>query len=302
MPPAAMAAFILAFGAMTSAANAQEVTIERDVVYAHRTGLDLMLAIATVEARTDRVPALIFLPGNGWGRWGGPTMDRRQYWGALKKTALKSYVAVSIDISPISITDQAKARFPFPTQLFDVKNAIRWVRAHADQYGVDPDRIGLIGWSSGGHLALLAALTRAEDGMDGDVLFPELACNVQAVVSMGAPTDLASFYAECVGLEDPINRGYRLMLETLLGGTPDQVPEAYRRTNPVNYVRTGAPPVLSIYGSDDEPEQAHALDARMKEVDAEHTLKVIQGMGHENVWNDPDVMPFFDRVLKPAAP
>jgi acetyl esterase/lipase len=208
----------------------------------------------------------------------------------LPQTAREGYVAISIEYSPISIKEGGKTKFPFPTQIYDVKNAIRWVRAHADQYGIDPEKIGLLGWSSGGHLALLAALTGPEDGLDGDAEYAENTCDVQAVVTIGAPTDMAANYADYPDDRD--------VLQALLMGTPTDRQDAYRVASPITYVHKGSPPILSIMGTDDAPSQAEILDTRMKEVGANHTLLLIEGMGHENSWDDPSILPFFNKYLK----
>lgn len=272
---------------------AQEVSIEKDLIYSTRDGLNLMLDLARPTDGSERMPALIFLPGNGWGYYWGPSMDHRQYRITIRKIAQAGYVAISIDHSPISIKEDGKVRFPFPTQLYDVKNAIRWARSHADQYGIISDKIGLIGWSSGGHLALLAALTRAQDDLDEDTTDAGYSCNVQAVVSIGAISDLSIAYNDFRG-DAVVPRVYT----DLLGGSPAERPEMYRISSPINYVHRDSPPILSIMGTNDYPKQAEMLDQRMKEVGAIHILKLIQGMGHSNYWSDPAVIQFFDKYLK----
>jgi acetyl esterase/lipase len=271
-------------------AQAQRVTIEKDIVYASRDGLDLMLDVGKVEEQQGRLPAIIYLPGNSWGAAWGFAWDRSQGLIPIMQTAREGYVVISIDYSPISIKEGGKTKFPFPTQIYDVKNAIRWVRAHADQYGIDPEKIGLLGWSSGGHLALLAALTGPKDNLDGDVKYAENTCDVQAVVTIGAPTDMAANYADYPDDRD--------VLQALLMGTPTDRQEAYHVASPITYVHKGSPPILSIMGTDDAPGQAEILDARMKEVGANHTLLLIEGMEHHNDWVDPSVIPFFNKYLK----
>jgi acetyl esterase/lipase len=288
--------------AAASAIDTSGVTLERDIVYARRPGLDLKVDVAFLAGGLQKVPAIIFIPGNGWGWWWDQTMDRRQCSWALPGVVAKGYVAVSIDHSPSSQLDAGKARFPFPAQVSDVKNAIRWVRAHAEQYGIDESRIGVIGFSSGGHLATLAGLTCPDDGMDGEVLYPGYSANVQAVVSLGAPMNLERSYRESVGQRDPDLRQNVSILELFLGGSLEQVPDMFRRANPAAYVRPDSPPILSIYGVNDDPQRGEELDARMKEVGVEHTLKVIKGMGHEFRWYDPDIWRFLDRVLKSVKP
>lgn len=276
-----------------SAIQAQEVTIEKDLIFDTRDGLNLMLDLARLADNPEKMPALIFLPGNAWGWYWAPSMDHRQNRVTIRKFAQEGYVAISIDYSPVSIKEAGKTKYPFPIQLFDVKNAIRWVRSRADLYGIIPDKIGLVGWSSGGHLALLAALTRPEDDMDGDIRNPGYSCDVQAVVSIGANSDLSIAYNE---KKDEANIIH--IYEALLGGSPDERPEMYRKASPITYVYKDCPPILSIMGTNDYPKQAEILDKRMKEVGSSHILDLIQGMGHSNYWNDPWVIPFLNKYLK----
>jgi acetyl esterase/lipase len=80
----------------------------------------------------------------------------------------------------------------FPAQIHDAKAAIRWVRAHAKQYQVDPDRIGVTGASAGGHLSLLVGLTDPSSGLEGDSGNPDQSSRVQAVVNVFGPTDMVA--------------------------------------------------------------------------------------------------------------
>jgi acetyl esterase/lipase len=271
----------------------QKVLVEKGIVYFSRDGLSLMLDLARPADQRGVEPAVIFLPGNGWGRWWGPEFDRRQFSYAIEDTAESGYVAIAIDYSPTSIKDGSKTKFPFPTQIYDVKNAIRWVRANANRYGIDSEKIGLVGWSSGGQLALLAGLTRPQDNLDGDIKNGEYRCDVQAVVSIGAIADMKKAYAESGDRRDTF--------EALLGGSPAAVPEKYRIASVVTYVRGDSPPILSIMGENDYPSQAELLDRKMKEVGATHTLVLVPAMGHANAWSNPQVLPFFDKHLKDKA-
>jgi len=163
-----------------------------------------------------------------------------------------------------------------------VRQAIGWLQAHADEYEVRRDRIVLMGASGGGHLALLAAYT-AEAAPD------QPAPAIRAVVSMYGITDLAAFFVE-YGRSNPkqprssaditadLRPRYRdtttldraltnarafppyrhgnmpggpLLLIDLLGGTPDEAPDAYRLGSPISHVRPGCPPTLQVFGDDD---------------------------------------------------
>lgn len=82
----------------------------------------------------------------------------------------------------------------FPAQIHDAKAAIRWVRANAKKYHVDPDRIGVTGGSAGGHLSLLVGLTDPASNLEGNSGNPDQSSRVQAVVNVFGPTDMAFCY------------------------------------------------------------------------------------------------------------
>jgi acetyl esterase/lipase len=177
-----------------------------------------------------------------------------------------------------------------PTMVDAVRQAITWLHAHAREHGVRPDRIVLMGSSGGGNLALLAAYTPREPATATPGAGPVSAVPaVPAVVSLFGPTDLAAFFGEygrrnpkqprssaaiteamrprrrdATALDRALTQArafpaYRhgnmpggpLLLIDLLGGTPGEVPEAYRLGSPITHVRPGCPPTLQIFGDDD---------------------------------------------------
>jgi acetyl esterase/lipase len=185
----------------------------------------------------------------------------------------------------------------FPAQIHDAKAAIRWVRAHAKKYQVDPERIGVTGASAGGHLSLLVGLTDPSSSLEGDSGNPDQSSQVQAVVNVFGPTDMASCYQKS---------SVAWIFRLFLGGTPDEAAERYKAASPLTYVSKDDPPVLTLHGDMDAlvpVEQARMLDERMKAVGAPHTLMVFEGQGHgfggEHGKKAADATwAFFDRHLK----
>jgi acetyl esterase/lipase len=175
----------------------------------------------------------------------------------------------------------------FPAQIHDVKSAIRFLRAHAARYDIDPARIGVVGFSSGGNLALLLGLTGPADGLEGDDDNLQYSSSVQVVVNLAGATDLVSWNKE------PYVSAY-------LGGTLQAKPEQYKKASPINYVKPGTVPILTIHGDQDtavSPDQALLLDARMKEAGAPHTLIIESGRRHTDELNQP-VWDFLEKALK----
>jgi len=206
---------------------------------------------------------------------------------------------VTVEYRLISVLDGPAAKYPFPAQLHDVKCAVRWLRANAEEYDVDPERIGAYGYSAGAHLALLLGLTDPSDGVEGNCGNLNFSSKVQAVVSKAGPTDLAWF------LETRYPTGQLVM--DLVGGSPEEMLEKSRVASPTTYVSADDPPVLMIHGDQDTtvpPQQAEVLDARMNEIGVPHTLIMKEGEGHYisvDMKADYPMWDFFDEHLKDGA-
>jgi acetyl esterase/lipase len=186
----------------------------------------------------------------------------------------------------------------FPAQIHDAKAAIRWVRANAKKYHIDPNRIGVTGASAGGHLSLLVGLTDPSSGLEGKSGNAGQSSRVQAVVNVFGPTDMKYCYEKS---------SVAWIFRLFLGGTPDEAPERYKAASPITYVSKDDPPILTLHGDKDAlvpVEQAKALDEKMKGVGAFHTLIVFKGQGHGFGGEDGKqaadaTWKFFDQHLKP---
>jgi acetyl esterase/lipase len=271
-----------------------EPVVEK-VVYSEVAGKKLELDLAKPAAKGP-FPALVFIHGGGWK--GG---SRYSYRGEIERAAKYGYTAVTITYRLTNPNASGKAESPFPAQIHDVKQAIRWLRAHADEHKVNPSRIGLVGASAGGHLSLLAGLSDKDSGLEGPDASASSDTRIQAVVNYFGPTDFPNF--ENIPLVQPLFR-------ELLGGTLEQVPDAYRLVSPVTHASPDDPPVLTLHGDKDEivpVSQAELLDKKMKEVGGRHELVVLTGQGHgfggENAVRARKLQyEFFDKHLKATAP
>jgi acetyl esterase/lipase len=192
---------------------------------------------------------------------------------------------------------------PFPAQIEDCKAAVRWLRAHATDYGLDPDRFGVWGSSAGGHLVALL-------GTSGDVkefdtgAYRDVSSRVQAVCDFYGPSDLLAF-AETPGYE---SHGRPDSPESgLLGGTVAENRDKATRASPVTYVTEDDPPFLIVHGTNDPtvaPNQSELLHAALKRAGVESRLHLIDGARHGGPeFNAPAIRAmvdaFFDRHLKP---
>ena len=186
--------------------------------------------------------------------------------------------------------------YTFPAQVQDVKCAVRWLRANARKYKLDPNRIGVVGWDSGGHLALMLGLTDSSHGLEGECGNMKYSSRVQAVVSSAGFTNLKSLY-----IETSNSRPYVI---DFLGGTPEEIPERYIASSPLTYVSEDDPPVLLIQGDNDvfvPLSQAELLGKRMNEVGASHVLITMKGARHDGLaffFGNSPIWVFFDEHLK----
>ena len=254
----------LSLGSHVGHASAQEATPnvpqdaieqERDVVYGEADGQELLLDISHPPARdTPRAAVLLFHGG----AWMVGTAGRESMAQPAMALAEDGYVAFNVEYR---LTGDPAGDHRWPAQLDDAQRAVRWVRANADRYGVDPDRVGAYGHSAGGHLAALLGVRETRDTSD-----PELAAyssRVACVITIAGHLDLSIPYP---GEFD------RQSLVALLGGTPDEVPEAYLDASPITWVDEESAPFLVIHGAaDDMNPVAHArhMVAALHEVGVE---------------------------------
>ncbi|MGW1274237.1 alpha/beta hydrolase fold domain-containing protein [Streptomyces sp. NPDC002491] len=186
----------------------------------------------------------------------------------------------------------------FPAQVHDLKAAVRWLRHHAAELGLDPARFGVWGESAGGHLAAMLALTGGRPELRGAVGILDEADAVQAGVVWYGPSNLLSMQSQmpAVGLLDhdaPDSPESRLV-----GGPVQQHPEQARQASPVSYAVADAPPLLLVHGADDRvvpAGQSVELHERLLEAGAPVNLRIVPGADHGFV--GADLGPLVDDAL-----
>lgn len=196
----------------------------RNQVYSVADGTRL-LADVQIPRSAGPHPAVLLIHGGYW-RFGDKANMRAQ----ADYLASRGYTVVSINyrLAPASI---------FPAQIYDAKAAVRWMREHADQLQIDPTRIAAYGYSAGAQLALLLGVTEPSDGLEGPAGTSGTDASVQAVIAGGAPVD----FRDRAPNSDEL--GY------YLGGTPAEVPDAYRDASPLYWVSPGDAPTMFYFGT-----------------------------------------------------
>lgn len=259
--------------------------------YGHVTR-DLKLdVIYPFEHQQEKWPCIVWICGGGWMQ-----MNRHAHMPNLMELARERFVIVSVDYR-----DSNHATFP--AQLEDVKSAIRYIKAHADRYQIDPERIGVMGESAGGHLAGLVGVTSHTDEFDvGNDL--DYDSSVKAVCPWYMPAD----FSKMMRTGDGISSGM-LPESRLLGVDVAMRPEVVERANPVSYVTKEAPPFLLIHGTDDRVvpyHQSELMYDALTKAGVSVELIGIEGGDHADIYFfQPQVMTriveFFNTHLKEEA-
>ena len=194
----------------------------------------------------------------------------------------------------------------FPAQIEDVKAAVRWLRANAETYRLDPNRIGAWGESAGGHLVAMLGTTGKIDTFDiGENL--DVSSQVQVVVDHFGPTDFLLMDSQ--RLPDGMVHDTPDSPESLLVGGPIQeYKDGVARANPITYITQDAPPFLIIHGDNDPLvpyQQSVLLNNALVAAGVPVSFYTVMGEGHGN-FEDPKVseltMSFFEQHLKPVNP
>ncbi len=205
-------------------------------------------------------PLVIWLGGGAW-----QEMNQHVYLPELTYLAENGYTVASVEYRT---SEKAK----FPAQIEDVKAAIRYIRAHAKELCVDPEKIAIMGESAGGHLASLAGVAGEERQFDvGENLNESSA--VSCVVDWYGPVDFTKF-----GNGNPVSPESLLM-----GATAENDPEKARAVSPVSYVSPKTPPFLILHGDSDHlvpVEQSRELYALLRENNVDATLVELVGTDH----------------------
>lgn len=254
---------LLVAGPLGASMARAEAEFIRDVEYCKGGGRALRLdIIRPFPAPREPMPAVIWIHGGAW-REG----DKSQT--PLLPLAQRGYFTASINYR---LSDDA----PFPAAVEDCKCAVRWLRANAEKYHVDPDRIGAWGASAGGHLAELLATTAGLPEFEGAGGWKDASSRVSAVVSFFGPSDFTRGWAG-------FSPGVLAAGIAFLGGGPEQRADVYRRASPITHVSKNAAPMLLVHGDADRVvplEQSTRMAEALKAAGAEYKLIVVRNGGH----------------------
>ncbi len=263
-----------------------DVVHEPNLTYSNVGGGVQLDIVRPAASSSEPRPAVLLIHGGGFR--GG---NRQSYLPTAIKLAQRGYVAAtaSYRLSP---------RNQFPAAVEDVKAAVRYLRANASKYNIDPNHIGTMGGSAGGTLVLFLGLTADVPEFEGTGPNREFSSRVQCVVDDYGATDFTQSYQKSVDAAE--------VLPMFLGGHLDSNRAIHQKASPLNWVTPNAAPVLAIHGTADPYvayEQSLWLGERMIAAGAQFELESIPGAGHGFKGADAEradkrAFEYFDKMLK----
>lgn len=266
---------------------ADEIVFEEGIEYANPDGQHLKLNLARPQDLSAKAPAVMCIHGGGF------RAGKRERWDKLcRQLAERGYVAATV-------TYRLAPKYQFPAAVHDVKAGVRWLRANAKKYSIDPNRIGVIGDSAGGHLVQFLGVTGGVARFEGEGGNADQSSRVSCVVNYYGPSDFTKSYGKSVDAAE--------VLPLWLGGDLTTHRQRHIQASPLYWVTPESAPTLLIHGTKDPyvaHEQAEWIHDRLKAATVEVELLSLEGAGHgfrgEHATQAESAMfEFFAKHLKP---
>lgn len=257
--------------------------------HGERNLLDLYLP---ANASGKPLPLLIWIHGGGW------AAGSKEGGGPALQFLTQGYAVASINY-------RLSGTAAHPAQINDCKAAVRFLRANASKYGIDPDRFGCWGSSAGGHLVAMLGATGDVKDLEGDGRNLEISSRVQAVCDFYGPTDLANMGAQSAS-DSRLNHDAPDSPESRMLGKPiKENRDLADRASPMHYITSDDAPILIIHGDKDPVvpvAQSETYHKALLAAGVKSTLVVVPGAGHGQGIGTPENMEkireFFDKYLK----
>lgn len=245
------------------------VVVERNIQYGK--GGDVPLLLDIIRPKEDSKsprPVIAFIHGGGWK---GGTKESAM-GNLIPFAAFGNYFCVSIEYRLSGVAT-------WPAQIYDCKAAIRWIKANAKKYNIDPEKIGVWGSSAGGHLVSMLGVSSGVKELEGNGGSPDQSSRVACVVDFCGPSD---FMAIAQAKEGAGRVAYG-PVSLLLGGPVEEKKDMAKAASPITYCSKDAAPILIMHGTADNVvplAQAETFYAALKKAGADCTFVKIEGGGH----------------------
>ena len=262
-----------------------DIQADLDVEYS-RVGERVAMDILRPKGATAANPTIVAIHGGGFRRG-----SRTSYIPFCIKAARQGYTCATVSY-------RFAPRHQFPAPVEDVKAAVRFLRANAAKYNIDPDRIGATGGSAGAHLALMLGLTGSTRLFEGSGPNQEQSSKVQCVGEFYGPTDFTQSYGKSVDAAE--------VLPIFIGNDLQHNREGHLKASPLYYVTPMSSPILAVHGDKDAyvaVEQSIWLTDKLRAAGVAAELEIIPGAGHGFKGADLEkaevrLMAYFDKQLK----
>ena len=264
------------------------VTVQRDLAYVpgghERQKLDLYLP----KDAGKPLPVIVWIHGGGWQA------------GSKENNPLLAYAGKGYAVA--SINYRLSQHAVFPAQLEDCKTAIRWLRAQAKTYNLNPNKIGVAGSSAGGHLVALLGTAGDVKELEGKAGNLDQSSQVQCVVDLYGPTDFSTMGGSHSEPNSPESR--------LIGGPVTENKDKVQRASPLTYISKKCPPFLILHGDKDKVvayDQSVVFLEALKKAGIDASLITVKDGGHGGPGfttgeNEKQIELFFEKHLKNNAP
>jgi len=292
-------------------AGEPRIAVHEDVVFGRGGATELRMDIACPVAPEEPAAGVLVLHGGGW-----VAGNKRDFLPIVKLLAEEGFVAATAQyrLARPSIKGFGPENpNPWPAQIEDAKCAVRYLRASAKDWHLDPRRIAVMGFSAGGHLAMLLGTMGPEDGLEGSGGHAEQPSTVQAVISFFGPTRMGMARPDVAEIPNLSAEDKREVLraQALSAVFGQEFLADPTRASPLRYVDSGDAPMLLFQGTKDhlvDPEHTRLMMDALTEAGVPGKVVFHVGKGHGRGWSDDplatdsmqDVLEFLNQRLRPA--
>lgn len=249
-------------------AKSDAVETRLDVVYARYGDRKMHLDLFLPRERSDKTATVLVVHGGGWFKG-----DRKSFHALSANLAMRGYIAAAIEYR---LADEAK----FPAAIHDCNAATRWLRANANDLGIDPDRIAAVGGSAGGHLVGLMGAGAHREELQGRGGNANQSSKLQAVVVFAGPMQMTTGSVAERSRQQPKQSNSNRWL----GKSIDEAPELYALASPFRQLTSQTPPMMFAAGELDKPERNQPTRDKLRQLDVASKV-VAYRYGLHGCWN-----------------